>query len=242
MRTGWAMPRAGAIVVEARGREQLPRRRMCVQWLNSRYATSRWRRRAGRGSITESVRLARQPSRSALTGEWRDAEIAARFQSGIHACPSCRVQSITLRMVRTATERRGDIDAHGTVLIGQGARDVNSVLDDVTSRLSLATKGVASAPFGWRLHRLRWLHSARLTDKAFVVEDVQIAARVDGVGLAMGVSRVLEPTALAWSRSHFRPRTWLAGRPRPKPSDCRGWVELVCSYDVLLEGEPARLA
>ena len=38
MRTGWAMPRAGAIVVEARGRERLPRRRMCVQWLNSRYA------------------------------------------------------------------------------------------------------------------------------------------------------------------------------------------------------------
>ena len=38
MRTGWAMPRSGAIVVEVRVRERLLRRRMCVQRLNSRCA------------------------------------------------------------------------------------------------------------------------------------------------------------------------------------------------------------
>ena len=93
--------------------------------------TTRWRRRAGRGSITDSVRLARRPSRSAISGESRDAEVAARFRSGIHACPTCRLSSPSLSAWsgrRSIAEEMSIQSVHCriTVMHGQG-RQLSSI-------------------------------------------------------------------------------------------------------------------
>ena len=92
------MPHAGVIlVVEVREGANGIRDAECSANISVRdVRLSRWRRRVGRGSITESVRLARLPSRTAPTGNWHDAEVAARIQSGIHACPDCRLCSPSL--------------------------------------------------------------------------------------------------------------------------------------------------
>ena len=91
------MPRSGPLVVVEVPEANGSRGGGCPSDGSIRDARlSRWRRRAGRGSIAQFVRWARRPSRSALTGDWRDAEAAARFRPGIHACPACRLCSPSL--------------------------------------------------------------------------------------------------------------------------------------------------
>ena len=60
-----------------------------------------------RRTVTDTVHMALRHSQSALTGDLRDAEAAARFRSGIRALPShSRAQTVTLR----AWSRRTLID------------------------------------------------------------------------------------------------------------------------------------
>ena len=91
------MPRSGPLVVVEVSGANGSRGGACPSDGSIRDARlSRWRRRAGRGSIVQFVRWARRPSRSALICDWHDAEAAARFRPGIHACPACRLCSPSL--------------------------------------------------------------------------------------------------------------------------------------------------
>ena len=155
------MPRAGAVaVVKVRGANGSRNAGYSSGGSIRDARSSRWRRRAGRGSITESVRLARRQSRSAIFGEWRDAEFSTRFRSGIYACPSCRVQSITLRMVRTATDRRRDVDTIRTLQNHRYARAGPSIVE---YRRWMRVRAAASLECARMMHYPREMLRRRVT-------------------------------------------------------------------------------
>ena len=115
--------------------------------------TTRSRRRVGGESTTESVRLARRSSRSALTDEWCDAEVAARFRSGIHACLTCRVPSIPFPHGQDGdrSQRRHRYNLYITASLSCRGRAVNG-------RESAPDAGQRS---GFRFGRAKMMHYPR---------------------------------------------------------------------------------
>ena len=142
MRTGWAMPRSGAIVVEVRVRERLLRRRMCVQRLNSRCAHNSiappsWTRIdygiCPVGTTAVTVRNSRRMARRRVfcTFPVRNSCLSELPRPVHHSCT-----------VRTATDRRKDVDAIRTLQNHRYARARPSIVE---YRCWMCVRAAASA-------------------------------------------------------------------------------------------------